>query len=118
MPDAPMGYCPCSPSCPVRVKRGQRCQRGAQQRERYKGTRHERGYDNAWVKLRARFLSISAHQFCCVCERKGHLVPTDEVDHIIPFNGKDDPLRLEWTNLQGLCSRCHDDKHRAQRARR
>ena len=33
-----------------------------------------------------------------------------EVDHIVPFKGKDDPLRLDETNLQSLCRPCHATK--------
>jgi hypothetical protein len=30
-----------------------------------------------------------------------------EVNHKIPFDGIDDPLRLDWGNLESLCLSCH-----------
>ncbi|MCC7419957.1 MAG: HNH endonuclease [Planctomycetaceae bacterium] len=33
--------------------------------------------------------------------------PVEVVDHRIPFNGPDDPLRLDPSNLQSLCRRHH-----------
>jgi 5-methylcytosine-specific restriction protein A len=60
-----------------------------------------RGYDEAWGRLRRRFLK--AHPWCCVegCRRRAN-----EVDHIESFRGKPE-LRLEWTNLRSMCKRCH-----------
>lgn len=67
---------------------------------------HERGYDWDWHKLRNNF--IKQNPLCEHCERRrGKLVEAEEVDHIIPFDGLKDPLRLDWTNLQSLCKQCH-----------
>jgi 5-methylcytosine-specific restriction endonuclease McrA len=30
-----------------------------------------------------------------------------EVNHKKPFDGIDDPLRLDWDNLESLCLPCH-----------
>jgi len=47
------------------------------------------------------------HPFCEECLARGKYVPMDEVHHKTPFHGLADPLRLEWSNLQSLCQRCH-----------
>lgn len=36
------------------------------------------------------------------------------VDHIVPFDGLDDPLRLDWDNLQVLCAGCNASKARSE----
>lgn len=36
------------------------------------------------------------------------------VDHIRPHNGRDDPLFLDWFNLQSLSKACHDRKTAAE----
>ena len=67
------------------------------------------GYDKKWEKLRAAYISESP--ICEHCASRGITTgPKEsrlEVDHIIPFHGIDDPLRLDWGNLQTLCRRCH-----------
>jgi len=42
-------------------------------------------------------------------------VPAEEVDHIRPFHGPADPLRLDASNLQSLCHACHVTKTWADR---
>ena len=71
-------------------------------------SRHERGYDTRWEKLRQ--AKKAANPLCEMCLNRGITKAMDDVDHIIPFNGKDDPKRLEWVNLMSLCRRCHNDK--------
>ena len=73
---------------------------------------HQRGYDKRWKKLRDDY--IAAHPLCEYCEKEGRTTPAREVDHIIPFNGPDDPSRLFWGNLQALCRRCHAIKTKAE----
>jgi 5-methylcytosine-specific restriction protein A len=67
-----------------------------------------RGYDADWRKLRERH--ADAHPVCLHCLRNGIVTPMHEVDHIIPFAGKSDPLRLDPGNLQSLCRSCHARK--------
>lgn len=67
-----------------------------------------RGYDVAWQKMAAAYLV--EHPWCVDCLSHGLYVPATEVDHIEPFQDKDDPRRLDWENLQGLCKRCHSRK--------
>jgi 5-methylcytosine-specific restriction protein A len=69
--------------------------------DKERGTAAERGYDRDWFRLRARKIKTSP-----ICERCG-VEPTEQVHHIKPFKGKDDPLRLAWSNLESLCGWCH-----------
>jgi 5-methylcytosine-specific restriction enzyme A len=74
----------------------------------------KRGYDSRWEKLRDRF--IAENPICKHCQEGGYVNPASEVDHIRPFNGLYDPLRLSWDNLQSLCHSCHVTKtHREQK---
>lgn len=97
------------PGCPGLVRDGvcSRCGplRQAQDdapKEDRRGSRHERGYDWRWEKLRpvalARDLGL-----CCQCGR-----PAELVDHIVPI--RDGGERLDLNNLQSLCRACHDIK--------
>ncbi|WP_223295494.1 HNH endonuclease [Granulicella mallensis] len=47
---------------------------------------------------------------CVRCKANGDIKPATDVDHIRPFNGKDDTLRLDIDNLQSLCKACHSRK--------
>jgi 5-methylcytosine-specific restriction endonuclease McrA len=55
-----------------------------------------------------------------MCLAVGMIEATRQVDHIVPFRGLDDPLRLLRSNLQGLCVVCHQAKtsDRSDRSRR
>jgi len=74
----------------------------------------DRGYDEEWAALRARYLGI--HRYCqkARCGRKA-----SHVDHIIAVALRPD-LRLAWGNLRSLCRSCHNrrsmlDQHVAER---
>lgn len=67
-----------------------------------------RGYDSDWDRLRKRYRDDNP--LCEMCLKRGVVRPMHEVDHIVPFKGKDDPLRLDETNLQSLCRPCHATK--------
>lgn len=71
----------------------------------------QRGYGADWRKARAAHLVIEPH--CRMCRAEGSLIPAREVDHIEPFHGVDDPLRLADSNLRSLCV----PHHRARTAR-
>ena len=73
---------------------------------------HERGYDRVWQKLRAAFLAY--YPTCAHCEAQGLTVPAQHVDHIEPITSKDDPRRLDWSNLQALCAPCHTRKTKTE----
>jgi 5-methylcytosine-specific restriction endonuclease McrA len=49
---------------------------------------------------------------CRHCLREGRVTASVLVDHIIPLSQRPD-LRLDRTNLQALCSRCHSLKTQA-----
>lgn len=103
---------PCNnPGCPQTTS-SRFCPEHTKQNNKYtdsmRGSRIERGYDNNWLKL-SRWHKKN-NPLCVICLRDGILSPTEEVDHIIPFKGIDDPLRLDETNLQSLCKSCHSKK--------
>lgn len=45
---------------------------------------------------------------CLACDK---VTPATQVHHVIPFVGKDDPLRLDRSNVVSLCNECHDKRH-------
>lgn len=81
-----------------------------------KGSRHERGYDAAWVRTTKRILKRDLY-LCQECLRQERLTPLKvkprdhAVDHIVPKarGGRDDD-----DNLQSLCAPCHDAKTRRE----
>lgn len=76
--------------------------------DKARGTAWAAGYDSDWQK--ARDLHLNGEPLCRHCDKRGYIVPATEVDHIIPFKGKDDPKRLEPSNFQSLCHSCHVTK--------
>jgi 5-methylcytosine-specific restriction protein A len=70
----------------------------------------ERGYDSRWTKLRAAY--VAQHPLCEDCIAEGRTMAVHEVDHIIPINGINDPLRLMWDNLRSRCRSHHASKTR------
>ena len=88
------------PKSPV-VFRGQD---KSKDREKNRGTKQQRGYGGEWSRI-----STMKRNECPVCEVCGDAVAT-QVDHIIAFDGVDDPKRTQWTNLQSICSSCHSWK--------
>ena len=54
------------------------------------------------------------------CAAQGLIVLARVLDHIVPITGKDDPRRLDPTNVQWLCdgatgNGCHDRKRQRER---
>jgi len=75
-------------------------------RERWRGSRQERGYDAEWSKLAAEYKKAVKGQ-CEECRRRGYLTPADVVDHMVPV--ADDPeRRLDRSNLDALCHSHHN----------
>jgi len=66
-----------------------------------RGPSSKRGYDAAWQKLRARFLT--EHPICC---EAGCGKPATVVDHIETIRTRPD-LRLVWSNLRAMCHPHH-----------
>lgn len=83
------------------------------ERDRYRGSSRDRGYDRDWEKVRAEH--IAEHPLCVWCENKGLTVAVEIVDHIIPITVRPD-LRLEGSNLQSLCRSCHGIKTHAEQS--
>lgn len=71
-----------------------------------KTSRHSRGYDRHWDKLRKRILERDKH-LCQECKRNGRIAAGNHVDHIVAKakGGMDDA-----SNLQTLCLTCHEAK--------
>lgn len=75
-------------------------------KKRFDGSARERGYDSVWAKLSKRYRK-AARGLCEECERRGVIKTCDVVDHMIPL--KDAPEhRLNWSNLDALCHKCHN----------
>lgn len=79
-----------------------------------KGSRHDRGYGKAWVRLRQQALRRDAY-LCQPCRANGRVTPATEVDHITPKakGGTDD-----MSNLQSICHDCHTAKTARDEGRR
>jgi len=73
-----------------------------------RGSSASRGYDYDWQQLRNSF--IMHNPLCQHCKAEGKTTAAEDVDHVKPFKGKSDPLRLDWSNLQSLCRKCHRRK--------
>lgn len=68
-----------------------------------------RGYDKLWYRLQRQHLN--REPVCRRCLEEGKVNDQDLcVDHITPFKGKSDPLRLDPANLQTLCRSHHSIK--------
>ena len=76
---------------------------------------HARGYDRAWSRLRAWFLT--GNPWCRMCDEKGRAVPALIADHVLTIEERPD-LRLDPTNLQSLCGPCHSSVKQRQDKRR
>ncbi len=77
---------------------------------------HARGYGSDWRRLRQWY--ATRHPLCEDCLTRDRVTPVDEVDHVTPFDGKDDPLRLDKSNLMSLCRSCHRKKHAREFSRK
>lgn len=65
------------------------------------------GYDRRWE--RARLIFLSKNPLCVVCQERGIVSASREVDHIKPHRG-DPALFWDETNWQALCKTCHSRK--------
>ena len=81
-----------------------RSQERKKQREEFRGNCVDRGYDWQWMKI-----SRMVRQQYPVCQVCDDAVAAD-VDHIVPFNGVNDPLRTDRSNLMAICRKCHNLK--------
>jgi 5-methylcytosine-specific restriction protein A len=106
MPMAPKSPC-LHPGCPALVSRGDkgRCpaHRKAYEKgiDRNRGTATARGYNSRWTRFRAWYLN--AHPICaCGCGRAAQ-----EIHHLRPVTGPDDPNFYGENNLVSLTKECH-----------
>jgi 5-methylcytosine-specific restriction protein A len=105
MPSKPPTCCPCGG-----LKRNGVCdrcgpaKRDYQAYDQHRGTRQERGYDQAWIDFRSCYLA--EHPLCVDCEELGIVTPAREVHHKAKLRDRPD-LKYEESNLAGLCTPCH-----------
>ena len=59
-----------------------------------------------WRMLRKEVLT--AEPLCRICREHGRLTPATIVDHIMPIRQGGD--KMDRSNLQPLCARCHERK--------
>lgn len=71
----------------------------------FRGSAHERGYDNDWKRLRSYHLKVEP--LCRECYFRGRKTPADMVNHNIPVRHAPD-LRLDRANLSSMCKLHHD----------
>lgn len=104
---------PCTyPGCPALVEKGtcpEHTKKRGKERRQHEGSAWAQGYDSDWEKIRKRALERDNY-VCQHCLQKELYTPAEHVDHIKPFQGKNDPLRLDINNLQSLCVPCHSKK--------
>lgn len=74
------------------------------QRDIYRGTPAQRGYDYKWTKFRSRYLA--KHPLCMDCEERDEVSLATEVHHersILEYP----ELKYAESNLKALCETCH-----------
>lgn len=78
--------------------------RGHRPADAARGTRTQRGYDNAWLRTSKAFLR--EHPTCADCEAEGIVTPATQVHHRAKVQQRPD-LKHDWANLLALCRPCH-----------
>lgn len=75
-------------------------------------SRHKRGYDSAYDRMRARVLE--EEPICRPCDAQGLVTASVTADHIVPLaeGGTGDR-----GNMQGICAACHRAKTAREAAR-
>ncbi len=97
--------------------------------DRERGTRQDRGYDEAWLRTRKAFIEqktreaavagVSPYPICELCGKPVVDKRLLHVDHIKPFEGKDDELRLDPANMRITHFKpCHMSRTAKQRRER
>ena len=96
-----------------------RCPEHRRQVARERDDRHDssttRGYGSDWQRLRKR--KLLTDPYCAICKSQGRVKLAEEVDHKIRISERPD-LRLDWSNLESLCQKCHAAKSAAERSGR
>ena len=124
MPWKPAGPCH-HPGCPNRAISGHHfCkehdsenkgrERSASDRmyDRYaRNPEHRKRYHSGdWAAISRRYRS--AHPFCELCLQHDRYILAELVHHIVPL---DEGGTNDWSNLQSLCSACHNVVHHQMR---
>lgn len=100
MPQAPKTLCHCGG-----FKTNGKCNRCNTYRGKHQQTTKERGYGHDWRKFREMMLA-NGEAICRDCQAEGLVTPSVELHHKIKIRDRPD-LRLEPTNVMGLCLRHH-----------
>lgn len=79
------------------------------QRDVYRATAAERGYDRRWRRASQAFLRDHPICECNECSGLGRLRPASVVDHIIPHRGNRERF-WDQTNWRAMAKQCHDRK--------
>lgn len=79
------------------------------EKERYRKSAYERGYDSKWQRASKRFLQHNPLCACDDCKQLPVALPAEVTDHIVPHKGD---MQLFWdpNNWQPMNKRCHDRK--------
>ena len=77
------------------------------ERDKYRGSARQRGYDSTWEKLRK--IVLRENPLCHDCLLDGRVEPASEVHHIKKVRTHPE-LRLVKTNLMCLCKACHNSR--------
>lgn len=121
MPHAPPTVC-AHTGCGVVAYNGPRCPAHAlETRRRWAnpvhrdrgGTRQERGYGAAWVKLRA--VVLRDEPLCRTCMAQGRVTAATQVDHVVSKSEGGTDAR---SNLAPTCTACHRAKTAREGLRR
>jgi len=112
MPNKPKVRCQCGKIRRPDAKCG--CGRGGARRsgwaDKQRGSAASRGYGADWTRFRNAYLK--RNPLCAECEKEGRVVIAEELHHLVPI-AVDPSRRLDPTNCDGLCERCHSDATRA-----
>lgn len=81
--------------------------------DKFRGSRHQRGYGTDWDKRR-KLVLVRDNGLCRPCLKEGRVTPATQVDHIVckAEGGGDDE-----ENLQAICKDCHELKTIAEALR-
>lgn len=79
----------------------------------HRGSRHERGYTNAWTRASKAFLQ--KHPLCALCIERNRIEAAQLVDHWVPHKGD---MQLFWdeNNWVPLSRTCHSSTKQALEA--
>lgn len=70
-------------------------------------------YDSAYWRNNIRLEVKKRDPFCVECLKRGKYVETTDIDHIKSISNGGD--KYDLSNLQGLCSNCHNKKSAIER---